>query len=236
MRRKIGILCASDSELEPFLPLLTDVTVSESAMLKVYDGRLDGMPAAALYSGVCKVNAAVAAQVLLDDWICGYAMPDQIRKMIPMDIRVEDTFDPKKAGWKLILDEEFDGDSLNPNLWTRTFARKGIQLKDGFLELRATRKPAGNGKVIYETNGFSTVKKYSYGYYEARVRVRDCSGWITAFWLYGGQTGNSYLDGMEVDVYEDYYVFPGKPLLDFNFHGFVGRVMKSWNLSGCIQD
>ena len=60
MRRKIGILCASDSELEPFLPLMTDVTVSESAMLKVYDGRLDGMPAAALYSGVCKVNAAVA--------------------------------------------------------------------------------------------------------------------------------------------------------------------------------
>ena len=170
-----------------------------------------------------------SAQVLLDDWICGYAMPDQIRKMIPMDIRVEDTFDPKKAGWKLILDEEFDGDSLNPDLWTRTFAMKGIQLKDGFLELRATRKPAGNGKVIYETNGFSTVKKYSYGYYEARVRVRDCSGWITAFWLYGGQTGNSYLDGMEVDVYEDYYVFPGKPLLDFNFHGFVGRVMKSWN-------
>lgn len=66
MRRKIGILCASDSELEPFLPLLTDITVSESAMLKVYDGRLDGMPAAALYSGVCKVNAAVATQVLLD--------------------------------------------------------------------------------------------------------------------------------------------------------------------------
>ena len=35
-------------------------------MLNCYDGEICGVPVTALYSGVCKVNAAIAAQVLID--------------------------------------------------------------------------------------------------------------------------------------------------------------------------
>ena len=64
--KKIGILCAGDAELEPFLPHIENGTVIRKAMLNCYDGEICGVPVTALYSGVCKVNAAIAAQVLID--------------------------------------------------------------------------------------------------------------------------------------------------------------------------
>ena len=65
---KVGILCAGDRELAPFLPHIENDTLSEKAMLTIHEGTLCGLSAAALYSGVCKVNAAVAAQALIDHY------------------------------------------------------------------------------------------------------------------------------------------------------------------------
>ena len=68
---KIGILCAGDREAEPFLERLEEAKVVEKAMLRIHEGRLAGAEAAVLFSGVCKVNAAVAAQILIDFCRCG---------------------------------------------------------------------------------------------------------------------------------------------------------------------
>lgn len=67
---KLGILCAGDRELAPFLPLLADEKKSHKAMLTIHEGQLAGCDVAMLYSGVCKVNAAVAAQLLIDEYHC----------------------------------------------------------------------------------------------------------------------------------------------------------------------
>ena len=64
--KKIGILCASDTELEPFFSYLENSTITENAMLKFHYGPNFGSSIIAVYSGVCKVNAAIAAQVLID--------------------------------------------------------------------------------------------------------------------------------------------------------------------------
>lgn len=64
--KKIGILCAGDEELAPFLLHLENVKVSNKAMLKFYEGLIDDIPVVLLYSGVCKVNAAIASQILID--------------------------------------------------------------------------------------------------------------------------------------------------------------------------
>lgn len=63
---KIGIICASDDELAPFLPVIDHCRVTERAMLKFYEGQICDVPAVALFSGVGKVNAALAAQILID--------------------------------------------------------------------------------------------------------------------------------------------------------------------------
>ena len=65
---KIGIICPSDSELNPFLKHIECCTVSEKSMLKIYEGRIGSADIAALYSGVCRTNAAVAAQILIDSY------------------------------------------------------------------------------------------------------------------------------------------------------------------------
>lgn len=67
---KIGILCAGDGEAEPFLSMLEHPIGSERAMLRFHEGSLAGIPAAVLFSGVCKVNAAIAAQLLIDAYQC----------------------------------------------------------------------------------------------------------------------------------------------------------------------
>ena len=65
---KVGIVCAGDDELAPFLPAISHCKVTEKAMLKFYEGQLQDMEVVALFSGVCKVNAAIATQILIDDF------------------------------------------------------------------------------------------------------------------------------------------------------------------------
>ena len=68
MIHKIGILCASEEELNPFLSKIRNSTVSEKALLTIHEGIIAGIPAVLLYCGVCKVNAALAAQLLIDNY------------------------------------------------------------------------------------------------------------------------------------------------------------------------
>ncbi len=65
---RAGILCAGDKEAAPFLPLIENCKVTEKAMLRFYEGTINGTEAVVLFSGVCKVNAAIAAQILIDTY------------------------------------------------------------------------------------------------------------------------------------------------------------------------
>lgn len=63
---KVGIVCASDDELAPFLDVIRDYKITEKAMLKFYEGQIYDLEVVAVFSGVCKVNAAIASQLLID--------------------------------------------------------------------------------------------------------------------------------------------------------------------------
>lgn len=65
---KAGIVCAGDDELAPFLPIIRDRKETEKAMLRFYGGKIRGLEVAAVFSGVCKVNAAIASQILIDSF------------------------------------------------------------------------------------------------------------------------------------------------------------------------
>lgn len=65
---RAGIICASDSEVAPFLPIIDECKITEKAMLKFYEGTINGIEVVALFCGVCKVNAAIAAQILIDTY------------------------------------------------------------------------------------------------------------------------------------------------------------------------
>ena len=63
---KVGIICAGDREVAPFLPIIDECRVTEKAMLKIYEGKINEVEVVTLFSGVCKVNAAIATQILID--------------------------------------------------------------------------------------------------------------------------------------------------------------------------
>lgn len=67
---KIGILCAGDTEVAPFISMVKCCKITEKAMLKFYEGKIENVEVVALFSGVCKVNAAIAAQILIDTYGC----------------------------------------------------------------------------------------------------------------------------------------------------------------------
>ncbi|MCR5086538.1 MAG: 5'-methylthioadenosine/adenosylhomocysteine nucleosidase [Lachnospiraceae bacterium] len=65
---KIGIICASEDELAPFLDGFQENSVAEKAMLKIHIGKIGVQDVVLLYCGVCKVNAAIAAQIVIDEF------------------------------------------------------------------------------------------------------------------------------------------------------------------------
>lgn len=63
---KVGIICAGDREVAPFLPIIDECKITEKAMLKFYEGKINCVEVVTLFFGVCKVNAAIATQILID--------------------------------------------------------------------------------------------------------------------------------------------------------------------------
>lgn len=68
MYHKIAIVCAGDREVAPFLPAIENPSITERAMLRFHEGQLCGISVVTLYTGVCKVNASIAAQILIDHY------------------------------------------------------------------------------------------------------------------------------------------------------------------------
>ena len=68
MFEKIGIVCAVPQEAQPFIDALKECTVTEKAVISVFDGTLCGKNVAVVRCGVGRVNAAAATQLLIDSF------------------------------------------------------------------------------------------------------------------------------------------------------------------------
>ena len=88
---RVGIICAGDDELAPFLPLIEDCIVTEKTKLKFYSGTIHGVQVTALYSGVCKVNAAVAAQLLIEEFKADAVINSGAAGGMDPDVEILDT-------------------------------------------------------------------------------------------------------------------------------------------------
>jgi adenosylhomocysteine nucleosidase len=62
---KTGIICPIDTEAAPFMGAISHVEKTKTAMMTVYEGIIEGASVALVRCGVCKVNAAVSAQMLI---------------------------------------------------------------------------------------------------------------------------------------------------------------------------
>ncbi|MBO7485979.1 MAG: 5'-methylthioadenosine/adenosylhomocysteine nucleosidase [Spirochaetaceae bacterium] len=88
---KIGIICAGDVELEPFLEKLSDESLVEKAMLKFHKSTFAGHEIFFLYSGVCKVNAAIATQILIDEFKVDAVINSGVAGGMDPELKIFDT-------------------------------------------------------------------------------------------------------------------------------------------------
>ena len=130
----------------------------------------------------------------------------------------EDQLPSAPAGqtWKLVWQDEFDGDKLDATKWDIPEYKR----RDGHWSRKAISLD-GQGHLVMSVlkdgdkflDGCVRTKdkfQHSFGYYVARIQLQKQLGHWSAFWLYDasvGKIGDEGRDGTEIDIME-------KPWLD----------------------
>ena len=191
------------------------------------------------------LRPGAATEATLDNVFAAIASPARKMGNVTAKISPLDTFDPVKSGWPLVFSDEFEGNSLDLAKWeARSITGlKHVKVKDGNLVIGVDYKE--DGKTL-ETGSVWTRTSFLYGYFEARLKFTKQNGWWAAFWMYGKTVANPFLDGFEIDIFEDYYTRRldekgrNRPLIDHNLHMYANATLKSWNyieeLQGSLDD
>jgi beta-glucanase (GH16 family) len=134
---------------------------------------------------------------------------------------------PLGDGWTFVpeFSDEFNGDSLDPEKWwdfnpttfigrkPGLFSRENVAVKDGSLQLTASRMPPAMVTVENAARGYHTFataivkskRRVQYGYFEVRCKAMK-SGATSAFWFYDPlDPDKKYVPGYhseEIDVFE----------------------------------
>ena len=123
-----------------------------------------------------------------------------------------------ESSWKLVWSDEFDGDSLNTNVWTRETGGSGwgnnelqyytdrtenSYVSDGTLKIVAKRENYSNCRFTSARLKTAGKKSFKYGRMEARIKVNggNQDGVWPAFWMMGDD-GTSWPWCGELDIME----------------------------------
>jgi len=189
------------------------------------------------------VRPGEVAEVKLDRLYAALAKPAPAPLAVPAKIEPLAEFDPVKAGWKLAFSDEFDGSALDTSKWEERRGRPDlVRLEDGKLVIDCV----SDGKGGLEAASVWSRHRQRYGYFESRLKFTKENGWWAAFWLYADAVSNPFVDGFEIDIFEDYHTrrtdAEGRHLniLDHNLHSYVTGSLKSWNyfetFAGSLDD
>ena len=124
-------------------------------------------------------------------------------------------------GYTLVFEDRFDGHCLNRDDWNVELHEPGwvneelqryvdseenIRLRNGCLELRPVKRKGSDGRDAYSSGRINTQGKheFTYGLFEARLRVPRGKGFLPAFWLMTGdeQTYEPWPVCGEIDIME----------------------------------
>lgn len=124
------------------------------------------------------------------------------------------------TGYSLVLNDDFNGDSLNTEIWQYRsdgprrcgFNWKGQnRLENGNLVMKAEYKDGVYGEGWYSAM-IRTIAEYKYGYFEIRCKIGGGGGFWSAFWLNSRGMASAEMSdggrgGAEIDIFES----PGNP-------------------------
>ena len=220
--------------------------------MSLQDSKLRAVNGKAVFAEKAPFKAEIEVQansVTVDEFFTGLAKREIKSNTVPFKVALDATFDPVKAGWKLIWQDEFDGTEVDwKNTWMnspwdpRPKNRDMAYLKDGKLHIKAEFKPdpKNPGQFRGRTVGMYSQKRFSYGYYEAKVRFTKKPGWWAAFWMLDEGRNMTVAGGYEIDIFEDYSTRGGKKAVANNLHVNFGPGKRSYGyhftLPGSMDD
>lgn len=124
-------------------------------------------------------------------------------------------------GYELVFEDDFDGEHLSRDDWRVELHDPGwvneewqryvdsdenILVKDGTLYIQPVKTLNPNGTISYTSGRISTLHKhdFTYGIFEARLRVPRGKGYLPAFWLLGCREdeGEPWPRCGEIDIME----------------------------------
>lgn len=88
---KIGIIGPCEMEIMPFINKISNKKVNNHAMLKFYSGTYNGIDVVSLFCGVCKVNAAIATQIMIDKFEVTHIILTGVAGALSKDLQIFDT-------------------------------------------------------------------------------------------------------------------------------------------------
>ncbi|MES5943427.1 MULTISPECIES: 5'-methylthioadenosine/adenosylhomocysteine nucleosidase [unclassified Bacillus cereus group] len=88
---RFGIIGPSEDEIMPFIEEMTNKEITNLAMLTFHSGTYENVEVVALYCGVCKVNAAIAAQILVDKFHVTHIIVTGVAGAIDKVLKIGDT-------------------------------------------------------------------------------------------------------------------------------------------------
>ena len=131
---------------------------------------------------------------------------------------------PVEGDWVVTLDENFDGEKLNEQIWTckdmdepysgalQRYKAANAVVKDGELRINIKHEPIAGNKRIFTTAGVNSYDKFAqvYGYFECRAKISYGKGQWPAFWMMPDRGGNGEWwerqstggGAMEIDIME----------------------------------
>ena len=122
------------------------------------------------------------------------------------------------TGYRQVLCDEFDGDSLNTDIWEYRYGgarRDGfnsasqVQVKDGNLVITAEYRTDETGEygAGWYAGWVRLRERYLRGYFEIRCKCNKGPGFWSAFWIqaqnpYNHDLSRGGIGGAEIDVFE----------------------------------
>ncbi len=128
-------------------------------------------------------------------------------------------------GYQLYFEDEFEGDSLDPSVWSyeigngnggwgnselEYYKKENAVVKDGKLHIIAKREKVGNFDYTSARIKTANKMKFKYGIVEAKISLPAEKGMWPAFWMmpntseYGGWPHSGEIDIMEANGNYEY--------------------------------
>ncbi len=139
-------------------------------------------------------------------------------------------YTPKKLGYKLVWEDNFDGDKLDSTKWKvrgvgpRAIAyvsEEAVKVEDGYLKLFALKQ---GDKMLGSAVGTQGLFMTKYGYYECRAQLQKSPGVWAAFWIQSpkiSQGEDPAIYGAEIDIME-FFKKLGTDIVSHNVHWAYG--------------